>query len=127
MFFRYNLFTISWALVILFLVVMPGSSMPETDIWDLLSFDKLAHIFVFAVLTFLMIIGFTKQYTYRELRFQPVKYSLIICISYGIFLETIQSLSPGRALEIYDYIANTIGCFTGYGVFYIIYRKNYLA
>lgn len=100
--------------------------MPETDIWDLLKFDKLAHVFVFAVLTFLMIIGFTKQYTYRSLRFSAVKHSLLVSISYGILLETIQMFSPGRSLEIYDYIANTIGCFTGYGIFYIIYRKNFL-
>jgi VanZ family protein len=126
MFFRYNLFTIIWALLILFLVLMPGKSMPETDIWDMLSFDKLAHMFVFAILTLLMIIGFTKQYTYRTFRFSPVKYALIFSISYGIILESIQMLAPDRALEIYDYMANTIGSFTGYGLFYIIYRKNFL-
>jgi VanZ family protein len=101
---------------------MPGESMPYTNIWDEIAFDKLAHLFVFAVLVFLLIIGFTKQYSYYNLREHAVKFALVASMLYGIAVELMQSLAPGRTIEIGDMIANLIGCGLGYAFFYLVYK-----
>jgi VanZ family protein len=124
MFFRYNLFTFAWALLIFLLILMPGKNMPDTDIWEMLTFDKFAHFFVFAVQVFLLIIGLTKQHTYVGLRFKAVKMSLIFGIGYGLFLEILQSLIPDRTFDPVDVLANTIGCFLGSFLFYMVYKFN---
>ena len=123
MFFRYNFFTFCWLLLILLLTLTPGSSMPETNLWEeLISFDKIVHFAIFSMLVLLMIVGFTKQYTYEKLRKNAVLASLSISVAYGILIELIQIPIPGRGLEIMDIVANTIGCFLGYAVFYLVYK-----
>src|ERR687893_655891 len=108
MFFRYNVFGIGWAFIILLLILMPGKDMPDTDIWQLLTFDKFAHFFVFAILVFLLIIGFIKQHDYIWLRFNAVKGALLVSISYSFVLELAQSLIAGRTFDLTDLLANTI-------------------
>ena len=125
MFFRYNLFAIVWACVIFMLILMPGNNMPDTNIWDVLTFDKFAHFFVFAVLVFLLVIGFTKQHTYIWLKFNAVKSALAISIGYSLLLETGQSLVPDRTFDLVDMLANTIGCFLGSLLFYFVYKFNF--
>ncbi|WP_017732052.1 VanZ family protein [Nafulsella turpanensis] len=123
MFLRYNAFTICWALIILLLTLSPGESMPETDLWDeLLSFDKVAHFFVFSLLVLLMIVGLTKQYSYELLRRKAVVYSLSVSIGYGLLIEAIQMVIPDRHFELADLLANTTGCFIGFGLFYLLYK-----
>ena len=104
MFLKYNLFTIFWALAIFLLILMPGQQMPE--IRGLFSFDKLAHSGVFCILSFLMIIGFTKQGSFSLLKSNPVKYSLIISTSYAGVLELVQAIIPGRHANFYDLAFN---------------------
>lgn len=124
MFFRYNFFPLAWALLMLLLTLTPGESMPETTLWDnLLSFDKIAHFFIFSVLVFLMIIGFSKQYRFHFLRANAQRVSLISGISYGIVIEIIQQFIPGRSFELADIIANTLGCAIGFSLFYLIYKR----
>jgi VanZ family protein len=120
MFFKYNLYTLVWAIVILILVLMPGAQMAKADV--IFSFDKIAHGFVFCVLAFLMIIGFTKQHTFALLRSRPVKYALLISITYALMLEAGQLLVSGRMVELYDATANVSGCLIGYGLFYLVYK-----
>lgn len=122
MFFRYNLLTILWAVFILVLILLPSQQLPKVDTHALLSIDKLAHAFVFSVLVLLMIVGFTKQSTYKGLRNNAVQYALYISIGYGIILEITQLLSSGRMVELYDGIANVVGCILGFGFFYVVYR-----
>jgi VanZ family protein len=124
MFFRYNVFTFAWALLILMLILMPGKNMPDTDIWSLLTFDKFAHFFVFAILVFLLNIGLAKQHTYIWLRFKAGKMALISGIVYGFLLELIQSFIPDRTFEPADMLSNTIGCFLGSFLFYMVYKFN---
>lgn len=123
MFFRYNLFTICWLLIILLLTLTPGDALPQTNLWaELLNVDKVVHFIIFGILTLLMIIGFTKQYTFATLRKYAVAAALAVSIGYGIVIELIQIAIPGRGLELMDMVANTIGCMLGYAVFYMIYK-----
>lgn len=122
MFLRYNLFGIIWFLLILLLGLTPGESMPITNVWELLSFDKIAHFFVFAVLSFLLILGFSKQYTFLFFRYYAVHLAIGISLLYGLIIEIGQTFIPERGLEPLDILANTIGVFAGWFVFYVIYK-----
>lgn len=89
---------------------------------SLISIDKVIHASLFMVLIFLMIIGFTKQHTYRALHNKALKYSFIITIAYAVSIEAVQLLSGGRSFEIGDMVANVSGCFVGYSLFIAIYK-----
>ncbi|HXA02898.1 MAG TPA: VanZ family protein [Cytophagaceae bacterium] len=119
---RYNIFTTAWAILILVLTLTPGQSMPDMSIWDLLSFDRFAHLFVFCVLVLLMTIGFTKQYDFLFLRFNAAKLSFLFSFGFSLIIELLQGLIPGRFAEINDVIANSAGCLMGSLVFYLIYK-----
>jgi VanZ family protein len=123
MFLRYNLFTFIWAGVIFLLILMPGQQFPELG--NLFSFDKLAHLGVFALLSFLMIIGFTKQYTNLNFKQNAVKYSLVISLSYALILELGQSIVPGRYANFYDMAFNTLGVMLGYLFYLLIYKFSF--
>lgn len=122
MFLRYNVYTIFWAVFILFLVLIPGRYLPEVNTTSFLKPDKIAHIFIFCVLVFLMIVGFVKQSTYPVLRNNAVSYALKISVVYALTLEITQLWSAGRMVDLYDGIANIVGCLLGYGLFYVVYR-----
>ena len=122
MFLKYQAFTIVWSLLILFLTLAPGEYIPEITLWEILTFDKLAHIGIFTILAFLMIIGFIKQSDYMILRMHPVRASIIIAVSYGLIIEGIQSFIPGREVELNDIIANTLGSLIGSVLFFVIYK-----
>lgn len=98
--------------------------MPEFE--NLFSFDKLAHLGVFAILCFLMIIGFTKQHRFSRLNQNPIRYSLIISAFYGGFLELGQALIPDRYANFYDLAFNLSGVIIGYVFFLLIYKFSFV-
>jgi VanZ family protein len=122
MFLRFNLFTILWALIILFLILTPGQQMPNVKDDYLLSIDKIAHTIVFMVLSFLMIVGFKKQYRFIKIKNNAVVSAFIISGSYSLILELMQLLSSERMVQLTDMVANLTGCFLGYIAFIAIYR-----
>lgn len=124
MFLRYNAFGIVWALLIFFLVLMPGKNMPDTHLWNMLTFDKVAHFAVFAVLVFLLTIGLTKQHTYVWLRFNATRTALMAGVGYGVLLESVQAVVPDRTFEPADLLANVIGALLGTAFFYFVYKFN---
>jgi len=110
-----------WTLFILGLSIMPGVNLPET--WsDLIALDKLAHFFVYGVLTYLGLraIKMTGKYTAMGI-------AIVILLSalYGISLEWVQySFFPGRYFETLDIIANIIGSLIGACIFYYLQLRK---
>jgi VanZ family protein len=102
---------------------MPGQQLPETG--GLFSFDKVAHFSVFAILSFLLILGFAKQHTNIKLKEQHVLYGLAISLLYASILELSQALVPDRQMNIFDLIANTTGVISGYLLFLLIYKFSF--
>lgn len=122
MIFRYNLFTISWAAVILLTTLLPSTSLPAVSVWELFSFDSFAHAFMFCVLSFLMIVGMSKQFTFPRLHHYAVRGSLFVSTMFGIAIELLQHyFIYGRQGDIIDVVANTIGCLFGIVLFKWIY------
>ncbi|MGM0580687.1 MAG: VanZ family protein [Bacteroidota bacterium] len=96
--------------------------MPITKVWDILSFDKIAHFGVFAILCFLLILGFSKQYTFLFFRYNSVLLAISISFLYSLGIELFQTLIPDRGLELADILANSLGVFAGWFAFYLIYK-----
>lgn len=118
MFLKYNLPAFLWAMMILFLTMMPGKFIPPAGIFEILHPDKLVHMAVFAVLVALFLHGFLKQETFLLLRQQRVLIALSGCVLYGFLLEVMQgTMLTDRYFEWLDAAANIIGCVAGIGIF----------
>lgn len=113
-----------WAIIILFLSLTPSHEMPETNIWEFLSFDKLAHLFFYALFALQLIIAFKKQNFNSILKHNAILLGFILNLFYGIILETLQYyMYAGRTADLIDIIANLIGAFLGVSLFFIIYNQ----
>ncbi|MBO3700814.1 VanZ family protein [Fabibacter sp. E12] len=114
---------IIWALVLAVLMLLPQESFPESK---LLSYDKLAHLGVFAILSGLLLFGALKTKVLGKTKTSLLVRSLTISIVYSAGLEFLQQFSPGRSTDIYDLVANVAGAIFGVLVFYI-FNKNKFA
>jgi len=86
--------------------VIPGADLPSLSIWEP---DKVMHVFVYAVLTYL-----TFQWLKRFPAFVSLNkkafISVTVCILYGFVIELIQLILPTRSFDMLDELANAIGC-----------------
>ncbi|NJK82707.1 MAG: VanZ family protein [Saprospiraceae bacterium] len=99
-----------WAIFILVAsTVGVGLNLPTT--WaDLISWDKVAHVFVYMILCFLLIQSFAKG----RKRKLVLALALTISIVYGITIEWIQYIFfPNRFFEVFDIFANVVGSVLG--------------
>ena len=118
MFWKYNLPAISWALLILLLCGLPGDKIPEITFLEWLRPDKIVHLILFGVLSFLFLKGFTKQNQYPFINKNAGKIALIICISYGGIIEILQNLVfIHRIGDIRDAAANAVGAVFGLWIY----------
>jgi len=104
-------------------MLLPQESFPESK---LLSYDKLAHIGVFALFSGLLLFGGLKTKFLGKTKTSMLIRSLTISIVYSAGLEFLQNFSPGRSTDLYDLIANVVGAIFGVLVFYI-FNKNKFA
>jgi len=125
-FIRFQWPGILWGIFILVLTGVPGNYFPQiVSFWDWLSPDKAVHLFIFGVFTFLVLLAHRKQYPGSRIRYKPVSLVLILGVLYSGLTEVLQShLFLGRDGNIFDFLANVIGCLTGALLFYLLYRKK---
>ena len=122
MFIRYNWPGMVWILVILFLTLIPGNYIPrKITFWEWIGPDKILHIAIFGILSFMVIRGLKKQYRFPFLRYYSVSIAIIFGIILGLLTEVTQKfIFIGRNANMFDLIANGLGCFAGWGAFCII-------
>jgi glycopeptide antibiotics resistance protein len=122
-FLRYNIPTLLWATVILFLTLLPAASMPKVPAWELISFSTASHAFVFLVLTVFMLRGFSKQWRFPVLQQYAGIFTLLVAILFGVLIELLQMwLGWGRQGDVMDILSNTIGTLFGLLTYYILCR-----
>ena len=102
---------IIWTIAIAILSLMPSSNVPGISWGNGIPFDKIAHIVLYAIYTFLIgkyLLGKSWKL------FRIVLVSLAIPIFYGILMEVLQNyLSPSRFFDILDIFANISGSIVG--------------
>ena len=120
LFWRYNSAAILWIAFILLLTLMPGQELPPTG--AIFTFDKIAHVGVFAVLGFLLIVGFIKQHSIAILHNRPLLSSFLLVGLLGSGIEVCQAFIPGRSVDVIDLSADLTGGLVGIFIFYLIYK-----
>ncbi len=122
MFLRHNVYSILWALLILFVCALPSDEFPEIPSFKY--FDKAVHFFLYAPFSLILIVGFKKQSQYGILRNRAVGNAFLISFFYGILIEILQYyVFKSRSFDVFDISANFFGTVFGILMFYIIYGK----
>lgn len=114
---------IIWAIALGFLMLLPSDSIPKSQ---LLTFDKINHLIAYSLLSFLIALGYRLNSLARTKRKNVLGRSLSLSIMYGTILELLQHYVPGRALELYDLLANVAGCLFGILIFNIFQRNKFV-
>jgi len=125
-FFRINLWGILWGVFILILISIPGDFLPEIPPFiSLFEPDKLVHLFLFTIYVFLLIRGFNTQDIFIYIKRNAVFIAILNGIILGGGTEILQYyFIPGRICSVYDFIANVLGCFLGWGIFTIWEKRK---
>ena len=122
MLFRHFTFSILWALLILMLSLVPGSELPEMSFWELLTFDKVMHIFMYGVFAFKTMMAASKQNSIWWMRRWAGVFTIAVVSLFGVSIEIMQeTLLPDRYGDWVDVLANTIGVFSGLYIFRAVF------
>ena len=115
-----------WALFILVVTGTPGEYIPSViTFWDWLKPDKVVHVFVFGMLSFLILQGLLPQYLESSNRYKIVTVVLVLSLAYGLLTEVLQAfVFVGRDGNAFDFYADSIGAFAGWLGFWALNRKK---
>lgn len=114
--------SIFWAIIILLLYSLHTDDIPNYDLWTLFSADKLAHVFIFAIFTHLLLTGLNKQTVSTKWKHNALKLTVSISFLYGTVLELIQgTVFASRSTELLDFFANWMGVVVGLLTFKLVY------
>ena len=106
---------ITWSLLTLLLMGLPGNVFPEiVSFWDWLSPDKVVHLFIFGTLSFLILLGFREELQAGKRR-KYIVLAVMISLLYGVFTEFLQYyVFTGRSGNVYDALADGFGAIFGW-------------
>lgn len=94
-----------WFAFTTFLLCLPGGNFPKI-LWlrYIPQFDKLVHIFIFFVLSFLICKTVNNKKWFLQVA--------LCCSFYGVIMEFVQKYYiPNRSFDLVDIVADTIGSF----------------
>jgi Na+/proline symporter len=116
---KYYIPAFVWTVIIFIIIAMPGVYVPKPHgIWELLSYDKLIHLAMFAPLSYSILWGFRKNTKTNK---QSYIVTVIFGIIYAFFTEALQLyVIEGRNGNIYDAIADSVGVALGLLIFHKI-------
>ena len=116
---------ILWAGLILFLITLPKSDVPELNGWgawlEKIHFDKMVHAGLFGVQSLLFLIPFGKSGRTIPLKIKAYVWVCAGVTLWGLATEFIQLMVPGRSFDWADWAADTLGAILAGGW---ISRKN---
>ena len=79
--------------------------------------DKVAHFFEYGVLGILVV---RAVYAYGVQQKRALAWGVLICMVYGAADEIHQLFTPGRASEIWDFVADAVGSTSGGLLWYTV-------
>lgn len=104
------------ALVVYWLVLFVSTHMPSGVIAQPRVWDKLLHFAAYGGLTFLLAFPVTMR---SGPSLGAYVYLLVIAACYGAVDELGQILVPGRAADIWDWVADMVGAVAGLAIYRI--------
>lgn len=112
---------IIWTLIIVTLMCLPGSALPNESNFKIPQFDKLVHAGVFGGFVFLWGLYTSKRRS--ELRVLLTRFFIFYLLgcAYGIAMEFVQLYwIPGRDFDVVDMLADVLGAGIGYGLCHLL-------
>ncbi|MEM9227710.1 MAG: VanZ family protein [Verrucomicrobiota bacterium] len=85
--------------------VFSSQSVPPTGMHDIIHKDKLAHLLVFGLLATAIYRACPPAWSQRK----SIGTAIGFTVLFGLFDELHQGTTPGRSMDIYDWIADAIG------------------
>ena len=106
---------ITWFFIVLFLICLPATDIPEVSWLDRIYFDKWVHAGLFGMLTLLFSWPFYNSTFNNKERLQYfIKIAFAVCV-WGLTTEFIQKyFISGRAFDLLDWAADSIGALIAY-------------
>ncbi len=109
------------ALMLLIFVLSSFSRLPHLPLRFELK-DKVIHAIVYGLLGYLLNRAFFHQHRFSLGKKYSTWFAIGVAIVYGISDEIHQYFVPGRSMDIYDLLADTVGAILGALIFY--FRAN---
>ena len=94
---------------------------PETNFFAFSKSDLLAHFSMFVCLSSIFFVEKQRKNN-KKLKFIENQKYLAAFIILGLLIEIFQPILSNRSRELFDFIADTVGCYVGYFVF-VLFRK----
>lgn len=112
-----------WLLVVVVALLTPGNNLPKVPLFPYA--DKLVHLSVFALLTFLWCRVGTLDEKGEIKSGKLLTNILVFSIFFPILLEYLQMYVPNRSFEFEDILANLLGGLIGFSGFIILYKVKH--
>ena len=100
-------------LIIYWLILIVGTSLPVDRLPLIGLSDKLNHLFAYFGLSILLNLTLIYQRKSRLLFDKATLVTIIICLFYGVIDELHQIFIPGRFAETLDWVADSLGTLIG--------------
>src|SRR5665647_1114139 len=114
---------ITWFIVVLILIWIPGKELPESEFLFKIDFDKFVHAGLFGLLALLFCWPYYKTDLPRK---KKIRYFIIIALltsAFGYGTELIQKYwAQGRSYDLMDWLADSGGAL----IAYIFCRKFFI-
>ena len=112
---------ITWFIISVVLLTIPGSAFPKENWLDKIWFDKWVHIVMFAIMVSLWCWAMLKMYSVPTRLKTVFIWIGLLSLSYGIGMEFVQKyFINNRSFDEGDIIADAVGCTLG--VFFSLKR-----
>ena len=111
-----------WILVVYWVILFLGTTLPSSSLPDTPSGDKLNHFAGYAVLSFLLFTWVRIKQGSAKGEIRLFQKSFLIASVYGVFDEIHQLFIPGRFFEWYDILADINCAALGLAVAFIVTR-----
>lgn len=122
-FFKYHFPFAAWLVIIFVQSSFPAIDLPKVE-W--ISSDKIVHMGVFGLLTFLCCISLVHLNNPGFVIKSPLISTAIICILYGASDEFHQYFVPNRSCEFQDWFADALGVIIAVVSIKYFLEKRYL-
>ncbi len=113
---------LSVLLILIFLLLLPGNDLAGSSWWSTYHIDKVIHVLAFAMLALSMSISLSKLRVFTGLNYRLMTLIFVVGSVFGTILEFLQQeLRAGRAAELLDIVADSVGLLLGFLIFRTVY------
>lgn len=99
----------------LYLFTLPGQSIPQIGILELIEFDKWVHAAIFSILVSSALFPLKRHVANKKRTHTIFVIVTVLAIFYGIAIEFIQKYwIVNRSFDVFDILADSIGAVIGY-------------